>query len=157
MWKEAWSIVYRNKIKSLRQEMGLADFHMCSTKKLEVHYNIHMDGQGHKMVTLENVEVCCNAWYIVCVVYQRPTFIGFDIILLKENVFVSMGASAHRNLKRLHVKLLQYYQPLFFLLLMRCRKRQEHILHMRSFFKWCYPHAQNGRTYWLTLMLLAKK
>ena len=41
---------------------------MWSTKKLEVHCNIHMDGQGRKMVTLENVEVCCKAWYIIRVV-----------------------------------------------------------------------------------------
>ena len=32
--------------KSLRQEMWLADFQMRSTKKLEVHCNIHLNGQG---------------------------------------------------------------------------------------------------------------
>ena len=55
----------RDKIKSLRQEMWLADFRMRSAKKLEVHRNLHVDAHGHKVVTLENVEVCCTAWYII--------------------------------------------------------------------------------------------
>jgi hypothetical protein len=55
----------RDKIKSLRQEMWLADFRMRSAKKLEVHRNVHIDTHGHKVVTLENVEVCCTAWYTI--------------------------------------------------------------------------------------------
>ena len=55
----------REKIKSLRQEMWLADFRMRSAKKLEVHRNVHIDTHGHKVVTLENVEVCCTAWYTI--------------------------------------------------------------------------------------------
>jgi hypothetical protein len=51
----------REKIKSLRQEMWLADFRMRSAKKLEIHRNLHLDAHGHKVVTLENVEVCCTA------------------------------------------------------------------------------------------------
>ena len=34
-------------------------------KKLEVHLNLHINTHGHKVVTLENVEVCCIAWYII--------------------------------------------------------------------------------------------
>ena len=63
--KKCCQLFPRDKIKSLRQEMWLADFRMRSAKKLEVHRNIHMDGRGHKMVTLENVEVCCKAWYTI--------------------------------------------------------------------------------------------
>ena len=55
----------RDKIRSLRQEMWLADFRMRSAKKLEVHRNVHIDTHGHKVVTLENVEVCCTAWYTI--------------------------------------------------------------------------------------------
>ena len=51
----------REKISSLHQEMWLVDFCMRSTKKLEVHRNLHIDTYGHKVVTLENVEVCCIA------------------------------------------------------------------------------------------------
>lgn len=45
--------------------MLLANFWMQSRKKLEVHCNIHMDGQDYKMMTLENVEICSKAWYII--------------------------------------------------------------------------------------------
>ena len=55
----------REKIRSLRQEMWLADFRMRSAKKLTVHKNLHIDTYGHKVVTLENVKVCCMAWYII--------------------------------------------------------------------------------------------
>ena len=55
----------RDKIKSLRQEMWLADYRMRSAKKLEVHRNIHIGAHGRKVVTLENVEVCCVAWYTI--------------------------------------------------------------------------------------------
>ena len=55
----------RDKIRSLRQEMWLGDFRMRSAKKLEVHRNLHKDNQGRKVVTLENVEVCCKAWYTI--------------------------------------------------------------------------------------------
>ena len=37
--------------------MWLADFHMKLAKKLEVHKNLYIDTHGHKVVTLENVEV----------------------------------------------------------------------------------------------------
>ena len=63
--KRCCQLFPRDKIKSLRQEMWLADFRMRSAKKLEVHRNIHMDAEGHKTVTLENIEVCCIAWYII--------------------------------------------------------------------------------------------
>ena len=45
--------------------MWLADFRMRSAKKLEVHRNLHIDSNGHKVVTLENMEVCCIAWYTI--------------------------------------------------------------------------------------------
>jgi hypothetical protein len=38
---------------------------MRSAKKLEVHRNMHFDAGGCKVVTLENIEVCYRAWYII--------------------------------------------------------------------------------------------
>ena len=49
------------KIRFLRQEMWLADSHMRSVKKLEVYKNLYVDIHGYKVVTLENVELCCTA------------------------------------------------------------------------------------------------
>jgi len=63
--KKCCQLFPRDKIKSLRQEMWLADFRMRSAKKLEVHRNMHLDAGGCKVVTLENIEVCCRAWYII--------------------------------------------------------------------------------------------
>ena len=62
------------KIRSLRQEMWLADFRMRSAKKLEVHRNLHVDTHGNKVVTLENVEVCCTAWYSIHVVSKADFY-----------------------------------------------------------------------------------
>ena len=64
-WRKCCQFFPRDKIRSLRQEMWLADFRMRSAKKLEVHRNLHIDSHGHKVVTLENVEVCCTAWYTI--------------------------------------------------------------------------------------------
>ena len=58
----------RDKIKPLRQKIWLADFRMRSAKKLEVHHNMHFDELRRKVMTLENIEVCCKAWYIIHVV-----------------------------------------------------------------------------------------
>ena len=55
----------REKIRSLRQEMWLANFCMRSAKKLKVQRNLDIDTHGHKVVTLENVEVCCMVWYTI--------------------------------------------------------------------------------------------
>ena len=54
-----------DKIKFLRQEMWLGDFRMRFAKKLEVHRNMHFNAEGCKVVTLENIEVCCTSWYII--------------------------------------------------------------------------------------------
>jgi hypothetical protein len=40
-------------------------FRMRSANKLEVHRNVHIDTHGHKVVTFENMEVCCTAWYTI--------------------------------------------------------------------------------------------
>ena len=63
--KRCCQLFPRDKIKSLREEMWLADFRMRSAKKLEVHRNMHFDAKGRRVVTLENIEVCCAAWYII--------------------------------------------------------------------------------------------
>ena len=66
--KKCCQLFSRDKIKSLRHEMWLADFCMRSAKILEVHRNMHFDVEGRKVVTLENIDVCCTAWYIIHVV-----------------------------------------------------------------------------------------
>ena len=63
--KKCCQLFPRDKIKSLREEMWLGDFRMRSAKKLEVHRNMHFDVEGRKVVTLENIEVCSKAWYII--------------------------------------------------------------------------------------------
>ena len=63
--KRCCQLFPRDKIKSLRQERWLGDFCMRSAKKLEVHRNMHFDAEGRKVVTLQNIEVCCTAWYII--------------------------------------------------------------------------------------------
>ena len=55
----------REKIRSLRQEIWLMDFFMRSAKKLKVHRYLHIDTHGYKVVTLEDVEVCCTTWYTI--------------------------------------------------------------------------------------------
>jgi hypothetical protein len=59
--KRCCQLFFRDKIKSLREEMQ-------SAKKLEVHHNMHFDAENRRVVTLENIEVCCAAWYIIHVV-----------------------------------------------------------------------------------------
>ena len=48
--------------------MWLVHFRMRSAKKLEVHRVFHIDSHGFKVVTLENVELCCTVWYTIHVV-----------------------------------------------------------------------------------------
>ena len=38
---------------------------MKLAKKLKIHIKLHIDSHGHKVMTLENVEVCCTAWYTI--------------------------------------------------------------------------------------------
>ena len=47
---------------------------MPLAKKLKVHRNIHIDVHGHKVVTLENVEVYCTPWCINHAILK----VGFD-------------------------------------------------------------------------------
>ena len=55
----------RDKIKALREEMWLADFRFRSSKKLEAHRNMHVGPGGRKFITLENIDVCANAWFTI--------------------------------------------------------------------------------------------
>ena len=47
---------------------------MRSAKKLEVHKKLHIDANGHKVVILENVEVCCTAWYTIHAVSKADCY-----------------------------------------------------------------------------------
>ena len=55
----------REKMKAIREEMWLGDFRLRSSKKLDVHRGIHVNGTGRKVITLESMDVCCTAWYII--------------------------------------------------------------------------------------------
>ena len=48
----------RNKMKAIHEEMWLGDFRLRSTKKLDVHRAIHVNGAGRKVITLECIDVC---------------------------------------------------------------------------------------------------
>ena len=80
--KRYCQLLPRDKVKSLRQEMWLRNFCMRSAKKLEVHGNMHFNAKGRKVVTLENIEVCCTAWYIIHAV-SKAEFYGFQNYLLQ--------------------------------------------------------------------------
>jgi hypothetical protein len=55
----------RDKLKAMREEMWLGDFRLRSTKKLDVHRGIHVNAAGRKVITIESIDVCCKAWYII--------------------------------------------------------------------------------------------
>ena len=52
-------------MKAIYEEMWLGDFRLRSTKKLDVHRAIHVNGTGRKVITLESIDVCCTAWYTI--------------------------------------------------------------------------------------------
>jgi hypothetical protein len=45
--------------------MWLGDFPLRSTRKLDVHRAIHVNGTGRKVITIESIDVCCKAWYTI--------------------------------------------------------------------------------------------
>ena len=51
----------RDKLKAIREEMWLGDFRLRSTKKLDVHRAIHVNGAGCKVITLESIDVYCTS------------------------------------------------------------------------------------------------
>jgi len=52
-------------LKAIREEIWLGDFHLRSTKKLDVHRAIHVNGTGRKVITIESIDVCCKALYTI--------------------------------------------------------------------------------------------
>ena len=58
---------------------------MRSAKKLEVHRNMHFDAKGRKIVTLENIEAFCTAWYVVYAV-SKANFMDSGITRLKDDI-----------------------------------------------------------------------
>ena len=93
----------REKIRSLSQEMWLANFRMRSAKKLEVHKNLHINTHGYKVVTLKNVKVCCTAWYIIHAV-SKADFHRFESIHRWVTALDFIATRAQKNLGRLHSK-----------------------------------------------------
>ena len=103
-------IVRSDMVSEIRQEMWLADFRMRSTKKLEVHRNLHIDSHGHKVVTLENVE-CVVQRDTPFMPFSRLTFIGFESIQRWVAALDFMATRAQRNLGRLHSKRPRHSPP----------------------------------------------
>jgi hypothetical protein len=58
-------------LKAIREEMWLGDFRLRSTKKLDVHRAIHVNGAGRKVITFESIDVCCTEWYMMTLVCER--------------------------------------------------------------------------------------
>ena len=54
-----------------------------------------------------------------------PTFIDSEFIVLKDIVLPSIATLEPKNLDRLHVNLLQHYQPLVYPWLIQWRTRQQ--------------------------------
>ena len=52
-------------MKAIREKMWLGDFRLRSTKRFDVHRVIHVNRAGCKVITLESIDVCCTAWYII--------------------------------------------------------------------------------------------
>jgi hypothetical protein len=55
----------RDKLKAFHEEMWLGDFCLRSTKKLDVHRAIHVNGTNRKVITIESIDVCCKPWYTI--------------------------------------------------------------------------------------------
>ena len=51
----------REKMKAICKEMWLGDLCLRSTKKLDVHMVIHVNGAGCKVIIFESIDVCCMA------------------------------------------------------------------------------------------------
>jgi hypothetical protein len=64
----------RIKLKAIREEIWLEDFHLRSTKKLDVHRAIHVNGRGCKVITIENINVWWKAWYTIQVVSKADFY-----------------------------------------------------------------------------------
>ena len=80
--KKCCQFFLREKIRSLHQKMWLADFCMMSAQKLKVHKNLHINTHGHKLVTLENVEMCCTSWYTIHAISKANFYRFWEYFLL---------------------------------------------------------------------------
>jgi hypothetical protein len=80
----------REVVVALRTEMWSADHALRKHMKLQVHRNAY-EVDSRKVVSLENYEVCLNAWYIIHSI-PRADFYQF-----KRNFAHGMHASHHRN------------------------------------------------------------
>jgi hypothetical protein len=52
----------RGKVKAICKEMWLGDFRLRSTKKLDVHRAIHVNGMGRKVITIESIARGGHYW-----------------------------------------------------------------------------------------------
>jgi hypothetical protein len=77
-------------VKALRTEMWSADHVLRKHMKLQVHRNAY-EVERRRVVSLENFEVCLNAWYIIHSVSKA------DFYRFKQNSMQGMHASHHGN------------------------------------------------------------
>jgi hypothetical protein len=85
----------RIKLKAIRKEIWLEDFHLRSTKKLDVYRAIHVNGRGSKVITIESINVWWKAWYTIQVVSK-------DTLLISKMAAsaVTMGKWVSKNLEK---------------------------------------------------------
>ena len=77
-------------MKAIHEEMWLGDFPLRSTKKLDVHRAIHVNGTGRKVITIESIDVCCKAWYTIHGM-SKADFIDKQLMPRKVAGPVTMG------------------------------------------------------------------
>lgn len=136
----------RHKIKSIWQKLWLSYFRMQSTKKLEVHCNLHIHVNGHNVVTFENVKVCCIVWYTIHGV-SKAHFIGFKSLHVLAAILDTMIAMVRRSQDMLYYKQLLRSPLSLCPWSMQCPIQQKHYLPTRKLSKWSCRLAQNGKTY----------
>lgn len=58
------------KMKVIWEEMWLVGFHLRSSKKIDVHMEMHVNEVECKVLTLEIIDVYYTAWYIIHCVFK---------------------------------------------------------------------------------------
>ena len=80
----------REAVEALQTEMWYTDHALWKHMKLQVHRNAY-EVEKKRVISLENFEVCLNAWYIIHNVSKT------DFYQFKQNFVEGMRASHHGN------------------------------------------------------------
>ena len=83
----------RDRIEALRSEMHVeGSVYHQKHRQLDVHKQIHRDGDGRDMITLEGMEVCPKVWTTIMEVH-RSSFNRY-----KADALIGKPAEQHGNL-----------------------------------------------------------